>query len=210
MRALDGVDLAVDRGELLAVCGASGSGKTTLLNLLAGLDMPTAGSIAVGGRRLESMARHELAAHRARCAGVVFQAFNLLPHQTALANVELGLTLAGWPRARRRDAAAAALAELGLADRLHHRPLDLSGGEQQRVALARALAKDPQLLLADEPTGNLDEASAAVVAGILGERRRRGLTVVVVTHDRGLARRVADRVVRLHYGRVVPDEAVTT
>lgn len=202
VRAVDGVDLTIDRGEFLAVTGASGSGKSTLLNLLAGLDTPTSGHIEFDGRPLEGMSTRALAVYRARRVGVVFQTFNLLPHQTALRNVELALYFTGAPRTERRRRAARSLERLGLGDRLQHRPLDLSGGEQQRVAIARALVKQPDILLADEPTGNLDQENAADIIRVIEELSRDGMTVVLVSHDIDTARRVATRVVRMHYGRV--------
>jgi putative ABC transport system ATP-binding protein len=202
IRAVDEVDLAVGRGEFLAVVGASGSGKSTLLNLLAGLDSPTSGHIEVGDERLDELSRRRLAAYRARRAGVVFQSFNLLPQHTALRNVEMALYFDDTPRRRRRDLAVAALERLGLGDRLHHRPVDLSGGEQQRVAIARALVKSPEVLFVDEPTGNLDQENSDEISKILAELNRGGMTVVMVTHDLDMARRIAGRIVRMHYGRV--------
>ncbi|MCB1164454.1 MAG: ABC transporter ATP-binding protein [Candidatus Krumholzibacteriia bacterium] len=204
VRALDGVDLDVARGECLALVGASGSGKSTLLNLLAGLDTPSGGSIALEGRRLDTLSRRELAAYRARRAGMIFQAFNLLPHCSALENVELALTLEGRPRRERRSAARAMLERVGLADRLEHRPGDLSGGEQQRVAVARALVKGPELLFADEPTGNLDRENSRAIAALLAEQAAAGVTVLLATHDRELAAETATRVLRLDYGKVAP------
>jgi putative ABC transport system ATP-binding protein len=207
VRAVDRVDLSFDRAEFLAVVGASGSGKSTLLNLLAGLDTPTSGHIRVGPRRLDRLSRRELAAYRAREVGMIFQSFNLLPHHTALKNVELGLYFSGASRRERRSRAAAILDRLGMADRLDHRPVDLSGGEQQRVAVARALVKSPEVLFADEPTGNLDRDNSMSIAALLSELNRDGLTVVLVTHDLELARPTAGRIVRMHYGRIGPDEA---
>jgi putative ABC transport system ATP-binding protein len=203
VRAVDGVDVAMARGEFLAVVGASGSGKSTLVNLLAGLDTPTAGHVEVEGRRLDALSRRALAGYRARSVGIVFQTFNLLPQHSALANVEMALYFDGTPRRERRARAAAMLERLGLADRLHHRPLDLSGGEQQRVAIARALVKRPGILFADEPTGNLDRENTAAIMAVLGELSRDHITVVLVTHDPDMASRVADRVLRMEYGRVV-------
>jgi len=202
IRALDGVDLAVAEGEYLRVVGASGSGKSTLLNLIAGLDTPTAGAVETPRGALGDMSRAELARWRARQVGMVFQSFNLLPHRSALGNVELALVFLGVPRRDRRRRAAEALERLGLAERLDHRPGDLSGGEQQRVALARALVKRPALLLADEPTGNLDRDSAAEIAHLLAELNAGGTTVLLVTHDPDLAVDQAHRTVRLHYGRI--------
>ena len=206
IRALDGVDLTVREGEYLRIIGASGSGKSTLLNLLAGLDRPTAGRIEVSGRVLSEMSSRALAGYRAREVGMVFQSFNLIPHRTALQNVELGMLFLGLPRGERLERARRMLDRLGLGDRLQHRPGDLSGGEQQRVALARALAKRPKLLLADEPTGNLDRETTLDLARLLAEQNAGGLTVMLVTHDPQLAEREAHRTLRMRYGRIVSDE----
>jgi putative ABC transport system ATP-binding protein len=208
VRAVDRVDLAFDRGEFLAVVGASGSGKSTLLNLLAGLDTPTAGYIEVGPQRLDRLSRREMAAYRAHKVGMIFQSFNLLAHHTALKNVELGLFFSGASRRERRSRATAILERLGMAERLDHRPIDLSGGEQQRVAIARALVKSPEILFADEPTGNLDQDNSSSIAALLGELNRDGLTVVLVTHDVDMARQTAGRIVKMHYGRIDRDESV--
>ena len=206
VKALDGVDVAIERGQFVAVVGASGSGKSTLLNLLAGLDSPTSGFIEVEGQRLDKLNRTELAAYRARRVGMIFQSFNLLPHQTAQQNVELALYFNGTPRAERRKTATEVLERLGLSDRLDHRPADLSGGEQQRVAIARAVVKKPHLLFADEPTGNLDRDNARAIVQLLAELNREGLTIVMVTHDLDLAHATAGRVVRMNYGRIVDSE----
>lgn len=203
IRALDGVDLTLRRGEYLRLVGPSGSGKSTLLNLMAGLDRPTAGTIATADGVLSEMSPRELAAYRARQVGIVFQSFNLIPHRTALQNVELGLLFLGVPRETRLARARAMLTRLGLGARWQHRPADLSGGEQQRVALARALVKEPPLLLADELTGNLDREISGEIAGLLAELNRRGLTVVLVTHDIDLAVADADRTLRMEYGKIV-------
>jgi putative ABC transport system ATP-binding protein len=203
VRALDGVDLAVGKGDFLGVVGASGSGKSTLLNLLAGLDTPTAGFIEIGSRRLDHLSRRELAAYRADSVGMIFQSFNLLSHQTALKNVELALYFSGAPRRERRTRAREILDRLGLADRLDHRPADLSGGEQQRVAIARALVKRPEILFADEPTGNLDQDNSTSIVRLLADLNREGLTVVMVSHDLEMARGSAGRIVRMNYGRIV-------
>jgi putative ABC transport system ATP-binding protein len=202
VRALDGVSLELNQGEFLAVVGASGSGKSTLLNLLAGLDTPTSGQIAVEGVRLDSLSRRALAAYRARRVGMVFQSFNLIAHHSALRNVEMAMYFDGTPLKERRRRATAILIELGLADRLDHRPADLSGGEQQRVAIARALVKAPDLLLADEPTGNLDRENAVRIADLMTEQNRRGLTVIVATHDQTLAHSHAQKIIRMEYGRI--------
>ncbi len=206
VRAVDRVDLAIGRGEFTAVVGASGSGKSTLLNLLAGLDTPTSGHIDVGPQRLDRLSRRDLAAYRAGMVGMIFQSFNLIPHQTALKNVELGLFFARVPRGERRDRAAAILDRLGMSDRFDHRPADLSGGEQQRVAISRALVKKPEILFADEPTGNLDQDNSAAIVELLGDFNRDGLTVVMVTHDVEMAERTAGRIVKMHYGRIERDE----
>ena len=203
VRALDGVSLDVRQGEYLRVIGASGSGKSTLLNLLAGLDQPTSGRIETPVGDLTCIAPDELARWRSRYVGMVFQSFNLFNHRTALRNIELGLMFGGVPRERRRRTATAAASRLGLRERLQHRPAHLSGGEQQRVAFARALAKQPDLLLADEPTGNLDRVSAAEISGVLREMNRDGVTVILVTHDPELAVDDIHTTLRLSFGRLV-------
>ena len=205
VRALDRVSLAIARGEFVAVVGASGSGKSTLLALLAGLDTPTSGQIEVGGRQLATMSRKDLAGYRASRVGMIFQSFNLIPHRTALQNVELALYFDGTPWHERTGKARATLESLNLGDRLDHRPADLSGGEQQRVAIARALVKKPDILLADEPTGNLDYDHTRQIAGILTELNKQGITVIMVTHDQELAGQCAHRTMRLVYGRKVEE-----
>ena len=201
--ALDGVSLRIRRRERVALLGRSGSGKSTLLNLLAGLDRPTAGSIVVDGHDLTGFSSNSMAEYRLHCVGMIFQSYNLIPTRTALQNVELPLILSRLAPRSRRDQAAAALAAVGLEHRLEHRPAQLSGGEQQRVAVARALINSPRLLLADEPTGNLDSGTAAEVVGLLAEHAaRHGATVVLVTHDEELAVRFADRVISLRDGAV--------
>jgi ABC-type lipoprotein export system ATPase subunit len=205
VRAVDGVDMRVETGEFLAIIGASGSGKSTLLNLLAGLDTPTSGKIEFKGASLDSFSRRELSRYRAMRIGMMFQSFNLVHHRSAVENVELALYFSGCPVRERRTTAATMLERLGLADRMTHRPGDLSGGEQQRVALARALVKGPEILLADEPTGNLDRGNADQIMSLLSELNAQGLTIVMVTHDLETASRVAGRIVRMHYGRVVTD-----
>lgn len=207
VRAVDRVNLQIERGEFVVVVGASGSGKSTLLNLAAGLDRPTAGHIEVGGERLDRLSRRELSGYRARKVGMVFQSFNLLAHHTALRNVEMALYFNGTPRRERRGKAHEILKRLGLGDRVDHRPGDLSGGEQQRVAIARALVKRPEIICADEPTGNLDEENSRSIVDLLIELNREGLTVLVVTHDTDMARRAANRILRMHYGRVVSDSS---
>jgi putative ABC transport system ATP-binding protein len=197
---LDGITLDVATGELLAITGPSGSGKSTLLGLVAGLDRPSSGSIVVGGVDITRLDEDALARFRRETLGYVFQSYHLIPTLTAVENVAVPLEIAGAPNALVR--ARALLDDVGLGDRAHHYPVQLSGGEQQRAALARAVALDPGLLLADEPTGNLDSATGTRIIELLLElRRRRGATLVLVTHDDALARH-ADRVVVLRDGRV--------
>jgi putative ABC transport system ATP-binding protein len=197
---LERVDLAVGPGEFAAILGPSGSGKSTLLGLLAGLDRPTSGEVHLDGERIDTRGEDELSLLRRRKVGFVFQSFQLLPNLTALENVLLPLELAGAPRARER--ARDLLAEVGLGERTHHYPAQLSGGEQQRVALARAFAPRPQVLFADEPTGNLDADTGAHVLELLaGLREKDGTTLVLVTHDPEVAR-LAQRRVHLRGGRV--------
>ncbi len=203
VRALDGVSLCVHPGEFLSIVGASGSGKSTLLNLLAGLDTPTAGSIKVPEGELSAMSSRRLALYRAQDIGMVFQAFNLVAHRTALGNVELGLLFSPLPRKERQAQAREMLARLGLEKRLQHRPYDLSGGEQQRVAIARALVKNPRLLLADEPTGNLDKKNAQAIAEIIAQWNRGGGTVILVTHNLELAQKYSHRLLKMDYGKFV-------
>lgn len=207
VRALDGVDFDLREGEYLRIVGASGSGKSTLLNLLAGLDRATSGTIETPMGELSSLPPRDLALWRSRQVGIVFQSFNLVPHRTALQNVELALLFGGAPRESRRRMAIAQLERLGLGDRLHHTPADLSGGEQQRVALARALVKGPWVLLADEPTGNLDQENSLLTARTLADLNRTGMTVVLVTHDPALADGTAHRTIRMNFGRIVRGSA---
>jgi putative ABC transport system ATP-binding protein len=206
VRAVDNVDLDVTKGGFMAITGASGSGKSTLLNMLAGLDTPSSGVIEVDGRRLDEMSRRELADYRARKMGFVFQSFNLLPYHTALRNVEMALYFSDAPRGERRPMAEEALRRLGLGGRLRHRPLDLSGGEQQRVAIARALVKRPEVIFADEPTGNLDRDNSMAIIEALRELNDDGITVVMVTHDAELAAEHAARVLRMDYGKIEAGE----
>lgn len=202
---LDGVDLAVGRGASLAIVGASGSGKTTLLGLLAGLDSPSEGEVLLTGQSLGRLDEEARARLRRRLVGFVFQSFHLLPALSAEENVMLPLELEGRDDARER--AAKALADVGLGQRLHHYPRQLSGGEQQRVALARAFVHGPELLFADEPTGNLDQRTGAAVTDLLfALNREHATTLVLVTHDNTLASRCA-RILRLRDGRVVEGDA---
>ena len=203
IRALDGVTLTVNRGEFLSLVGSSGSGKTSLLNLLAGLDSPTSGTVDLEGTSLTSMSRRELASYRAHKVGMIFQSFNLISHYTALQNVETALYFNGTRPGERARLATAVLDKLGLADRMTHRPADLSGGEQQRVAIARAIVKNPEILFADEPTGNLDYENAELIASLLTELNRNGLTVVMVTHNLEMAQQLTHRTIRMQYGRIL-------
>jgi putative ABC transport system ATP-binding protein len=202
--ALDGTDLTVRRGEFVAVIGPSGCGKSTLLHLIAALDHPDTGTIRVEGQALTEM--RDLSVYRASKVGLVFQFHNLLPSLSAEENVQVPMIEINMSRRARRDRARALLAEVGLTGKEHHRPTELSGGERQRVAVARSLANDPLILLADEPTGNLDSASSGMVLDLLVRlRQERNLTVVLVTHDLSVAGR-ADRIVRMLDGRVVGEE----
>jgi putative ABC transport system ATP-binding protein len=205
VRALDRVNIRIEKGEFVAVVGKSGSGKSTLLNLLGGLDTPTSGQILIEGRSLGEYSRRELAAYRANRVGMIFQSFNLLPHRPAFKNVELALYFNQVPRRERRERTRVVLDKLGLSDRVDHHPPDLSGGEQQRVAVARALVKSPELLCADEPTGNLDQENSELIAELLSSLNRDGLTVVMVTHDLDLARKSAGRIVKMDYGKIVEE-----
>lgn len=206
--ALEDVSLSVDEGRFVAVTGASGSGKSTLLNLLGGLDTPSAGTIEVAGALVSAMDRDALAKYRRFGAGMIFQSFNLVPSRTALENVELPLVFSDVDKKERRRRAAELLDRVGLAHRAGHRPPELSGGEQQRVAVARALVNDPRLLLADEPTGNLDSQTSREIVGLLAElNRSRRLTVVMVSHEESFVREYAQEVVRLRDGRVVGTES---
>ena len=204
VRALDGVSLTVEQGEFLGLLGTSGSGKSTLLNLIAGLDRATEGSLRIFDQDLAQMSRTELSLHRRRNVGIIFQSFNLVSSMSAAENVALAMMFADVPRAEREARATALLESVGLGGRQRHRPRELSGGEQQRVAIARALSNTPHLLLADEPTGNLDSRTSREIMTILKELNERdGKTIIMVTHDPGLAEKYADRTITLLDGAVV-------
>ncbi|HEU0127561.1 MAG TPA: ABC transporter ATP-binding protein [Pseudonocardiaceae bacterium] len=203
VRALDGIDLAIDDGDLVAIMGPSGSGKTTLMNILGCLDIPTSGRYLLDGTDVSTLSDNRLAKIRSRKVGFVFQSFNLVPRTSAIRNVELPLVYAGVRDRRAR--ARSVLEQVGLEDRAKHMPNELSGGQQQRVAIARALINDPTLLLADEPTGNIDTASSAEILKLLAALNDAGRTVVIITHEEDIAR-FAKRVVRLRDGRIVSDQ----
>jgi putative ABC transport system ATP-binding protein len=204
--ALDGVSLRIDPGEFVAITGTSGSGKSTLMHLIGCLDTPTSGRVTVAGEDISKAGSDRLARLRNRSIGFVFQAFNLLPRLDVQKNIELPLVYAGTRRAERGPRARDAAAKVNLSDRLTHRPSQLSGGQCQRVAIARALVNDPALILADEPTGNLDSTNGAEVLQLLGELHKLGRTIVLVTHDPAVAARAA-RVIEMRDGRIVKDTA---
>jgi putative ABC transport system ATP-binding protein len=208
IRAVDGVTLGISKGEFAALLGRSGSGKSTLLNLLAGLDRPSAGSIVVEGRDLSKMSPDELARYRRHTVGMVFQSFNLIPSMTLVENVELPMRFAEIERGVRAERARQALERVGLAARMNHRPAELSGGEQQRASLARSLVNQPSVLLADEPTGNLDSRTGEEIMQLIREcNDGLGMTVVLVTHERPLAERFAKRFIHLTDGKVQTEGA---
>jgi len=208
IRAVDGISIEVGEGEFVALLGASGSGKSSLLNLIAGLDRPSSGTVVVHGQDLAKLSRQDLAKYRLRSVGMVFQSFNLIPSMTLLENVELPLRFAEVERSKRDGLARQALDRVGLSQRLLHRPTELSGGEQQRASLARALINQPRLLLADEPTGNLDSHTGTEIMNFIREfNDSLGMTVVMVTHERALAERYAKRMIFLADGKLVDDQA---
>jgi ABC-type lipoprotein export system ATPase subunit len=206
VRALDGVSVAVTEGEFVALLGTSGSGKSTLLNLVAGLDRPTEGSLRVFDRDLAQMSSMELSLHRRKNVGIIFQSFNLVSTMSAAENVALAMMFAEVPRAERDARASALLESVGLGGRQRHRPKELSGGEQQRVAIARALSNMPQMLLADEPTGNLDSRTSREIMELLKTLNERdGKTVIMVTHDPSLAKRYAHRTLTMLDGQIISE-----
>ena len=204
VEALKGIDLAIDGGELVAIVGPSGSGKSTLMNLLGCLDTPTSGEYQLAGENVAGVTRDQLAEIRNRRVGFVFQNFNLLPHITSLENVELPMLFGGVKPAERRERASELLDRVGLGDRGEHKPTELSGGQMQRVAIARALAMNPDIILADEPTGNLDTTSGSDIMSLFTDLWKQGRTVVIITHDPALAKR-ASRVVEVRDGVIISD-----
>ena len=210
IRAVDGVSLEVRKGEFVALLGSSGSGKSSVLNLLAGLDRPTSGNVIVQEKNLAKLSREDLAKYRLHIIGMVFQSFNLIASMTLSENVELPLRFAEVDRGKRQQMAMEALERVGLRARMNHRPSELSGGEQQRAALARALINRPQVLLADEPTGNLDSHTGTEIMDLIREfNQTLGMTVVMVTHERTLAERYVQRMIFLADGKLIDDQQNT-
>jgi putative ABC transport system ATP-binding protein len=208
VEALKGITLSIPKGEFVAIVGPSGSGKSTLMNLLGCLDTPTSGVYELAGENVGGVTRDQLADIRNRRVGFVFQNFNLLPHISAQENVEMPLLFGGVPVRERHRRAAELLTRVGLGDRLDHKPTELSGGEMQRVAIARALAMEPDILLADEPTGNLDSSAGGDIMSIFADLWKTGRTLIIITHDPALSRR-ASRVVEIHDGRITGDARTT-
>ena len=207
MRALDGVDLSINNNEYLSIMGPSGSGKSTMMNMIGCLDSPSSGLYEFEGEKVHIMDDSQLASIRNRKIGFVFQTFNLLPKASALHNVEIPLVYANIKKEKRLEMASNALISVGLEDRMHHRPNELSGGQRQRVAIARALVNEPSIILADEPTGNLDSKSGHEIMKIFDELHRSGNTIILVTHEDDIAK-YSNRIVRLLDGKVVSDELV--
>jgi putative ABC transport system ATP-binding protein len=205
VEALTGIDLEIEKSQMVAIMGPSGSGKSTLMNLLGCLDTPTSGDYTLGGQNVSGVSRDQLAEIRNRRVGFIFQNFNLLPHISALENVEMPMLFGGVPVRERHQRASELLARVGLGDRLDHKPTELSGGQMQRVAIARALAMNPDIVLADEPTGNLDSTAGSDIMSLFTELWQQGRTMIIITHDPALARR-ASRVVEIRDGRIVHDQ----
>ena len=208
VRALDRISVTINRGEFVAIIGQSGSGKSTLMNMLGCLDVPTHGTYKLGGKDVAGMSDNELSYIRNREIGFIFQGFNLIPNLTALENVELPLIYRGVSKGMRRKLACEALKNVGLEQRMEHKPSEMSGGQQQRVAIARAIAQAPPIILADEPTGNLDSGSSGEIMGILQKLHEDGRTVILITHDNEVASR-AKRIIRIKDGRIEDDSHVS-
>jgi len=204
VRALDGVSVAIEQGDYVAIMGPSGSGKSTLMNLIGCLDTPSSGSYQLNGREIAAMGDDDLAQIRNKEIGFIFQTFNLLPRADAVQNVELPLVYSGLPRRERKERAVKALESVGLGERKHHRPNEMSGGQRQRVAIARALVNAPSILLADEPTGNLDSKTGDEILALMDDLHVKGNTIILVTHEDELAQHAA-RVIRLRDGKIVSD-----
>jgi putative ABC transport system ATP-binding protein len=205
--ALQGISFQIFPGDFVAIAGRSGSGKSTLLNLIGGLDTPDAGTISIAGKQLNTMSNVLLAQHRRHTVGMIFQSFNLIPSRTALENVELALLFGGVAKQERTRIARDTLKSVGLEDRMHHKPSELSGGEQQRVAIARALANQPRILLADEPTGNLDSKTAESILAFLSDlNKTQHITILMVTHDAVSAEKITDRIIKLLDGQIIEDK----
>lgn len=202
VRALDGVSLEVNQGEFLAIVGASGSGKSTLMNMLGCLDVPTEGSYHLEGKNVSSLKDRQLSLIRNKQIGFIFQGFNLIPSLSAFENVELPLVYRKMPKGERVKRCIDALEQVKLSDRMYHKPSEMSGGQQQRVAIARAIAGNPQILLADEPTGNLDSQTGSEVMKILSDLNKKGMTIILITHDMNVAKQ-ASRVIRISDGKIV-------
>ena len=202
VHALNDVSVAIEPGEFVAILGTSGSGKSTLLNLFGGLDRPDSGEICFAEKNIAPFSSYEMSRYRLKNVGMIFQSFNLIPTMTARENVSLALAFAGMKQSERLERSTEMLVQIGLGERTGHRPSELSGGEQQRVSIARALANDPQVLLADEPTGNLDSARATEILDLLKTMQQAGKTIVIVTHDQELAGKFADRIIKLKDGKL--------
>jgi putative ABC transport system ATP-binding protein len=210
LRALDDVSFTIEKGSFLSIVGKSGSGKSTLLNLLGGLDTPTEGELLYFNKKINSMSRQQLALYRRKSVGMVFQSFNLIKSLNAADNVRLALTFGRYPKAQRNIRVNELLQQVGLDERMDHKPSELSGGESQRVAIARALANDPGILLADEPTGNLDTITSEEIMNLIFDlNRNQGLTVIMVTHDMEIAEKYSTRIIRLKDGNIIEDREVT-
>ena len=209
INAIDEVSLSVEKGEIVSIVGRSGSGKSTLLNLIGGLDTPTDGQIIMNGQKISGWSRKELANHRRYNVGMIFQSFNLIYTRSALDNVVLALIFGGCPKKQRKRRAEELLNQVGLSERLYHTPDELSGGETQRVAIARALANDPEIILADEPTGNLDSNTAQEITQLLVSlNKKQGKTILLVTHDKETAESISDRMIYLLDGKIIENKQI--